>query len=168
MGSSSVVRACATRHRDCPAVNACAVGCTAAGRETAQLRCRLRVASVGLMLHGRRRCPAARDAGAQLILGLAVAPVLRLCHMSNKLVSLTTSSGRKGPAYWLYGAAWRLAHTRCARYGRACRTAMYRLIFAREWSGAETCRCLTTIESCTQATKPNGASNGATSTQVVL
>ena len=54
------------------------------------------MASVGLMLHGRKRCHAARDAGAQLMLGLAVsAPGLRLCRMSNKLVSLTTSSGRK-------------------------------------------------------------------------
>ena len=84
-----------------------------------QRRCRLRVASVGLMLHGRRRCPAARDAGAQLILGLAVAPVLRLCHMSNKLVSLTTSSGRKRPSILaLWGGVASDPHKVCEIWSR--------------------------------------------------
>ena len=51
------------------------------------------------MLHGRKCCHAARDAGTQLILGLAVsAPGLRLCRMSNKLVSIAASCGRKRPS----------------------------------------------------------------------
>ena len=132
-----VVRACATRCRDCPAVNACAVGCTAAGRETVQLRCRLRVASVGLMLHGRRRCPAARDAGAQLILGLAVAPVLRLCHMSNKLVSLTTSSGRKRPSILaLWGGVASGPHEVCEIWSRLSnRHVQTNICTGMVWSG---------------------------------
>ena len=165
-----VVRACAARCRDCAAVTACRRRMRS-GRQ--RDRAALLKAARGFSRPNATRtealpcCPRC-GRPADVGFGCLRARVTAMSHEQQAGFLNHFQRQKKGPVSWLYGLVWRLTHTRCARYGRACRTAMCRLIFTGGWYGAKTCRCLTTSESCARATKPNGARNGATSTQVVL